>query len=61
MEVHHVEHVRDRPDLAFDADNCLTLCTTCHLARHRRPETEAERRWRELAEGPVQGRRRRKA
>ena len=53
LEVHHVRPIRERPDLATDPDNCLTLCAGCHLKRHRRPETDAERRWREFAEGPL--------
>lgn len=53
LEVHHVKPIRERPDLALVPDNCLTLCVRCHLKRHRRPETDAERRWREFAEGPL--------
>lgn len=30
LEVHHVKRVADRPDLAFEPSNCLTLCTRCH-------------------------------
>ena len=30
-EVHHVERVTRRPDLAFDIDNVQSLCRDCHL------------------------------
>jgi 5-methylcytosine-specific restriction endonuclease McrA len=30
LEVHHLKRVADRPDLAFDPANCLTLCGPCH-------------------------------
>ena len=30
LEVHHVKRVADHPALAFDPDNCLTLCAPCH-------------------------------
>lgn len=32
LEVHHVKRVADHPELAFDPDNCLTLCGSCHTA-----------------------------
>ena len=29
-ECHHVRKVKDRPDLALDADNAKPLCRSCH-------------------------------
>lgn len=30
LEVHHLQRVRDRPDLAFELANLRTLCRDCH-------------------------------
>ncbi|KAB2852180.1 MAG: HNH endonuclease, partial [Sphingopyxis terrae] len=30
LEVHHMQRVRDRPELAFDLANLKTLCRDCH-------------------------------
>ncbi len=38
LHVHHVEPVEERPDLAFDEDNCVTVCASHH------PMLEAFRR-----------------
>ena len=32
-EVHHLEKVKDRPDLMRTDDNCLSLCKSHHSAR----------------------------
>jgi 5-methylcytosine-specific restriction enzyme A len=37
LEVHHVKRVADHPELAFDAANCLSLCSPCHT-RHTNAE-----------------------
>jgi 5-methylcytosine-specific restriction protein A len=37
LEVHHVQRVKDAPDLAFDLCNLVTLCRDCHAI-----ETEKE-------------------
>lgn len=34
MEVHHVQPMLDRPDLALDDTNLIALCHDCHNARH---------------------------
>lgn len=36
LEVHHIEHLKDRPDLALDDDNLITLCISCHNHYHDR-------------------------
>ena len=51
LEVHHVKRVADRPDLAFDPGNCLSLCGTCHTIETNRelgnkPNPERQK-WRE--------------
>lgn len=30
LEVHHIEKLKDRPDLYIDDENLICLCTTCH-------------------------------
>ncbi len=29
-DVHHKQSIDDRPDLAFDEDNLMALCASCH-------------------------------
>ena len=36
FEVHHIKPVSDFPDLAFNVDNLLPLCTKCHDMLHCR-------------------------
>jgi len=33
-EVHHIKHLEDFPDLAYEDDNLVSLCHACHNARH---------------------------
>lgn len=33
-EVHHIKHLEDHPELAYDDDNLISLCKSCHNARH---------------------------
>jgi len=33
QQVHHLVGVVERPDLAFDMENLMSLCTTCHARR----------------------------
>lgn len=52
-EVHHIKELADRPDLALDDDNLISLCTQCHNIRHgrtvrqfaKRREPVSEERW----------------
>ncbi|MCW6079264.1 HNH endonuclease [Clostridium sporogenes] len=32
--VHHIKHLRDRPDLALTDSNLISLCYTCHNEVH---------------------------
>ncbi|HDV6014277.1 TPA: HNH endonuclease [Staphylococcus pseudintermedius] len=34
--VHHKQEVKDRPDLALDIDNLVTVCFECHEKHHDR-------------------------
>lgn len=34
--VHHIKEVNDYPDLAFDMNNCVSLCRECHERHHGR-------------------------
>ena len=42
VTVHHIQHLDDRPDLALDPQNLVSLCAACHNAAH--PEKAAARR-----------------
>lgn len=44
LEVHHVKHVRDRPDLEFSRENLRVLCFECHREQHRRRSRPASGR-----------------
>lgn len=35
-EVHHIMTVEERPDLVYELDNLVSLCTVCHNKRHGR-------------------------
>ena len=32
--VHHILHLENRPDLALDDDNLLSVCAACHNREH---------------------------
>ncbi|MFV9420986.1 HNH endonuclease signature motif containing protein [Staphylococcus sp. Ze7] len=34
--VHHKQELKDRPDLALDIDNLVTVCFVCHENHHDR-------------------------
>jgi thymidylate synthase (FAD) len=35
LHCHHIETVKDRPDLAFDMENLQVLCSKCHNRHHK--------------------------
>ena len=41
-EVHHIKHVDEYPELAFDSSNLISLCAACHNKRH--PEKGGRKR-----------------
>ena len=49
LEVDHVVELY-KGGAALDPANLRALCRECHLERHRRPQTEAERQWAALVE-----------
>lgn len=34
VEVHHIQHLEDAPELALDPGNLVSLCKACHRKRH---------------------------
>jgi len=38
IEVHHVQKVREHPELRLKESNCLALCKSCHSIRTARGE-----------------------
>ena len=49
LEVHHIEALQHDGD-PYESKNLVVLCKPCHFAAHRRPVTEAEQAWRDLAD-----------
>ena len=53
VEVHHIVELNERPDLALEDDNLISLCTQCHNIRHgrevkrfvRKKKPVSEERW----------------
>ena len=33
-EVHHIKHLEDFPELAYDENNLVSLCRACHRKAH---------------------------
>ncbi len=33
-DVHHIKHLKDRPDLALELSNLRSLCGACHNRQH---------------------------
>lgn len=33
-EVHHIKHLEEYPELAYDPENCISLCKACHNMQH---------------------------
>lgn len=36
LEVHHIKELEEYPELAFEDDNLITVCTACHNYLHDR-------------------------
>ena len=45
--VHHIKHLKDFPELAFDDDNLESLCKNCHNEEHPEKFREffKQKRW----------------
>ena len=41
VTVHHIQHLDECPELAFQSDNLISLCAECHNKRH--PEKGGKR------------------
>lgn len=42
-EVHHIKHLEDFPELAYDPQNCVSLCRACHNMQHPEKGTKSLR------------------
>lgn len=42
-EVHHIKHLDEYPELAFDPKNCVSLCKACHNLQHPEKGTKSSR------------------
>lgn len=38
-EVHHIQYLEHRPDLAYDLDNLISICSKCHMNIHYKNKT----------------------
>lgn len=45
LEVHHVIPLHVDETLYLEPSNCVTLCRSCHVRHHRRPETPERLAW----------------
>ena len=45
LEVHHIQPVEIRPDLAFSMDNLVSLCHACHNKQHPEKARNLGRRY----------------
>lgn len=43
--VHHIKHLRSRPDLALDDDNLRPLCHACHNKQHPEKFEKFKQNW----------------
>lgn len=44
-EVHHIKHLDDYPELAFDDSNLISLCSACHRKMHPEKGTRGAKRY----------------
>lgn len=49
-EVHHIQELKEYPELALNNDNLTSLCTQCHNLRHGRNPYKFVRRKKRLTE-----------
>jgi 5-methylcytosine-specific restriction endonuclease McrA len=49
-EVHHIQELKEHPELALDDDNLIGLCHTCHDIRHNRHTLVRRKRKKRLTE-----------
>ena len=44
QQVHHIQPLKERPDLALRDDNLVSLCIMCHNLRHGREPFQARKK-----------------
>ena len=45
VEVHHIKHLEDHPELALDSNNLISLCKACHRKQHPEKGRKAKGRY----------------
>lgn len=47
LDVHHIKDLMERPDLAYDIDNLVTVCVKCHnyLENRFQQQKRKENKW----------------
>jgi 5-methylcytosine-specific restriction protein A len=43
-EVHHIQELKEHPELALEDDNLVSLCISCHNLRHGRAPKKFKRK-----------------
>ena len=49
-EVHHIKHLDEYPELAYDNDNLVSLCHACHNARHPEKGRTARKKYEKVSD-----------
>lgn len=44
LEVHHIQHLKDRKDLALENKNLITLCSACHNVEHEEKGFQSQKK-----------------
>lgn len=42
-DVHHIKHLEDFPELAYERTNLISLCSKCHRERHPEKNIKANK------------------
>ena len=48
-EVHHIKHLDEFPELAYDNNNLISLCHACHNARHPEKGRTARKKYEKVS------------
>ena len=49
-EVHHIKHLDEYPELAYENDNLVSLCHACHNARHPEKGRTARKKYEKVSD-----------
>lgn len=49
-EVHHIQELKEHPELGLEDDNLISLCKSCHNVRHGRTPKRCPRKKKSVSE-----------